>query len=478
MRIDDNTYQSPLSGRYAGKAMRELFSPRRRILEWRRLWIALAEAQQELGIAITDAQLDELRATRDDIDLVRAAEFELELRHDVMAHVHTWGEKAPSARGILHLGATSCYVTDNADLILMREAIDRLITPLVAIVDRLAEFARRWRSTSVVAYTHFQPAQLTTVGKRACLWMQDFVDDIHRLEQIRDTMRFRGVKGTTGTQASFLALFQRDHDRIEELDRRVSEKMGFPLRYAVCGQTYPRKLDHDVLSSVAGVAVSAGKFAVDIRLLSHERELEEPFESKQIGSSAMAYKRNPMRSERICALARFITSLVDNATQTAMNQWLERTLDDSANRRLSIPESFLAADGMLQTTLNVCSGLIVREAMIAAHVAQELPFQATEEILMASVQAGGDRQDLHEAIRQHSVAVAEQLKSGGANDLFERIAKDDRFSAVHDRLADLTRPERFHGRAPEQVDQFLANVVDPLLAARADRVQAIGEVRV
>lgn len=473
-----DNYQSPLAGRYAGRAMRELFSPRRRIVQWRRLWIALAQSQRELGLPIEQAQIDALVAKVDDIDFDRAAALERELRHDVMAHIHAFGEVAPAARGILHLGATSCYVTDNADLILMREALDLLLTPLVATIGRLAAFAREHAALPCVAYTHFQPAQLTTVGKRACLWLQDLQDDVTALERLRSGMRFRGAKGTTGTQASYLALFDGDHAKVAELDRRVAAKMGFARSYAVTGQTYSRKLDHDVLSALAGVAVTAGKIAVDLRLLAHEREVEEPFESQQVGSSAMAYKRNPMRSERICGIARFIASLVDNAAQTAMNQWLERTLDDSANRRLSLPEAFLASDGMLQTLLNVCSGLVVHPVTIASHVERELPFMATEEILMAAVKQGGDRQDMHEAIRRHSLAAADRVKQGHANDLFARIAGDPAFVAVHGLLGDLQRAERFIGRCPQQVTEFLDGEVAATLEAHRHRLSAVGDVRV
>ena len=471
-------YESPLGTRYASAEMRALFSPRRRVLEWRRLWLTLAKEEQALGLPITDAQIAQLEETIEEIDLDRAREHEQKLRHDVMAHVHAWGDVAPDARPILHLGATSCFVTDNADLVILREALDLLVTPLAATIDRLAAFAREHRALPAVAYTHFQPAQLTTVGKRACLWTQDLVDDLEALVRLRDTMRFRGVKGTTGTQASFLALFDGDHEKVKELDRRVAAALGFERRYAVTGQTYPRKYDYDVLAAVAGLGVSAGKFGADLRLLAHERELEEPFETKQIGSSAMAYKRNPMRSERICALARFLTAQLDGAAQTAMNQWLERTLDDSAIRRVILPESFLAADGMLQTLLNVASGLIVRPKMVAAHVARELPFMATEEILMAGTKAGGDRQELHEAVRVHSLAAADRVKSGESNDLFERIAADETFGEVRAMLPELTRADRFIGRAPEQVDEFVAEVVTPALAPFADRLGAAGEVRV
>jgi adenylosuccinate lyase len=473
-----NAYESPLGARYAGKAMQALFSARTRIRTWRELWIALAKHERELGLPITEKQLAELEAHVDDIDFAKAADYEAKFRHDVMAHVHAYGDVAPSAKGIIHLGATSCYVTDNADLIVMRDALDLLLPPLASAIANLAAFARKHAGLPTVAYTHFQPAQLTTVGKRACLWLQDFVDDLARLREVRDALRFRGVKGTTGTQASFLALFDGDHEKVKELDRRVTRTMGFERNYGVTGQTYPRKLDYDVLSALGGLAISAAKFATDMRLLAHEREVEEPFEKHQIGSSAMAYKRNPMRSERICSIARFVTSLVDSAAQTAMNQWLERTLDDSANRRLILPESFLATDGMLATVLNVTSGLVVHEAVIAAHVERELPFMATEEILMAATKAGGDRQHLHERIRQHSLAAIDLVKAGGRNDLFDRIAGDAAFGVVHGHLKDLTRAERFIGRAREQVGEFLTTCVDPLIAPYRDVIGLTGEVRV
>jgi len=471
-----STYESPLGTRYAGPSMRSLFSPRRRILEWRRLWIALARAQRELGLPIDAAQIGQLEERLEEIDFERAAMYEHKFRHDVMAHIHAFGDVAPEARGILHLGATSCFVTDNADLVILREALDLLLSPLASTIDHLARFARQHRALACVSYTHFQPAQLTTVGKRACLWIQDLSDDLRALRALKDGLRFRGVKGTTGTQASFLALFDGDHEKVRELDRSVAAALGFERCYGVTGQTYPRKLDFELLAGVAGVAISAAKMAGDLRLLAHERELEEPFEQHQIGSSAMAYKRNPMRSERICSLARFITAQVDCAAQTAMNQWLERTLDDSAARRLILPESFLAADGLLQTLLNVSSGLVVHPTQIEQHVRRELPFMATEEILMAATRAGGDRQTLHESIRKHSLAAAERVKAGGDNDLLERIAADLDFAEIHDRLSDLTRPERFVGRAPEQVDEFLAREIDPLLLEFKDRLGGRGDV--
>ncbi|MBI4878129.1 MAG: adenylosuccinate lyase [Planctomycetes bacterium] len=473
-----DSYESPLGARYASARMRSLFSERRRIAEWRRLWIALARAESELGLPITAAQVAELEAGAADVDFARARAYEERLRHDVMAHIHAFGDAAPGARGVIHLGATSCFVTDNADLILMREALDLLLDPLASTLARLAAFAREERALPCLAYTHFQPAQLTTVGKRACLWLQDLLDDLKRLAATRDGLRFRGVKGTTGTQASFLALFHGDHAKVKELERRVAAAAGFERTYPICGQTYPRKLDFEVLAALAGLALSAGKMAADLRLLAHEREVEEPFEEHQVGSSAMAYKRNPMRCERICSLARFIAAQVDCAAQTAMNQWLERTLDDSACRRLVIPESFLAADGMLQTLLNVSSGLVVHEEPIRAHVARELPFMATEEILMAATRAGGDRQKLHEAMRRHSLAAAERLKRGEDNDLLERIAADDAFAAVRGLLPELTRAERFVGRAPEQVDEFLASEVEPVLWTFRDRALGTGDVRV
>jgi adenylosuccinate lyase len=470
-------YESSLS-RYASAPMQRVFSPTRRIREWRRLWIALARAESELGLPITQEQIADAEAHVDDIDLALADEFERKFRHDVMAHVHAFGHVAPKAKPILHLGATSCFVTDNGDQILMREAIELLLTPLVATIARLREFALARRSLPCVAYTHFQPAQLTTVGKRACLWIQDLLDDVRNLERVRDDMRMRGVKGTTGTQASFLALFDGDHAKVRELERRVATAMGFERCYGVTGQTYPRKLDFEIVAAVAGVAVSASKIATDLRLLAHEREVEEPFEKNQIGSSAMAYKRNPMRSERICSLARFVTSLLDSTAQTAMNQWLERTLDDSANRRLVLPEAFLATDGILQTLLNVSSGLVVHEAQIASHVVRELPFMATEELMMAATKQGADRQEMHEAIRVHSLAAAEEMKAGRSNDLFDRIRGDAKFARVHALLSELSRPERFVGRSAEQVTEFCASEVEPVLARHASRLAARGEVRV
>jgi adenylosuccinate lyase len=459
-----DSYSSPLASRYASEAMRRNFSDRTRIGHWRRLWHALADCERELGLSITQAQVDEIAAHLDDIDFDAAAEHEKRLRHDVMAHVTTLGEAAPEARAILHLGATSCYVTDNSELLQMRDGLDILRAPLLASIAALAEFARKHRDLPTLGYTHFQPAQPTTVGKRACLWIQDLLEDARNLAAVRDGLRFRGVKGTTGTQASFLQLFDNDHEKVRKLDAMLTERMGFAAAWPVTGQTYPRKQDFTVVSALAGLAQSAAKMANDIRLLSHLKEVEEPYEKNQIGSSAMPYKRNPMRSERVTALARFVQGLLLNPAETASTQWLERTLDDSANRRLSISESFLACDAILQVVLNVSSGLIVHPKVVEKHLAAELPFMASESFLMAAVAAGGDRQELHEAIREHSVAAGARVKEEGAeNDMLERIAGDPLFASIKDQLVELCDARRFVGRAPQQVDEFLSEHVDPLL---------------
>lgn len=473
------TYVSPLASRYASRAMQENFSDRARALAWRDLWIALAECQRELGLAISAEQIAQMKAAREDVDFARIAALERELRHDVMAHVHAYGEKAPLAKPILHLGATSCYVADGADLLLMQRGLRLLRARLLGAMRPLAAFCAAQADLPILGFTHFQPAQPTTLGKRAGLWLQDLALDLEQVEDALARLPFRGVKGTTGTQASFLQLFGGDHAKVRELERRVTARMGFARAVALTGQTHPRKWDALVLNAVSGIGQSAAKFAVDVRLLAHRRELEEPFGRKQIGSSAMPYKRNPMRSERIGALARYLMHLAPNAQDTAANQWLERTLDDSANRRIAIPESFLAADAILLLVADVADGLVPYPKVIDRNLRAELPFFATEEILMAAVQAGGDRQDLHERIRVHAQEAGARVKSGdGVNDLLERIAADPAFAAVRGRLAELTEPRRFVGRAPEQVREYLQEVIEPLLAARADVLPPAGEVRV
>ncbi len=451
--------------------MQALWGERRRIGLWRRLWLALMEAEKELGLDIPERALAEVRDHVDDADLERAAEHEKRLRHDVMAHIHHLGEQAPAARAYIHLGATSAYVTDNADLILMREGLELLLGRIAAVLVALAKLARRYRDVPCLAYTHFQPAQVTTVGKRATLWMQEFLLDAEELLHRLDTMQFRGVKGATGTQASFLELFGGDDEKVRELDVRVARKMAFTKLFPVTGQTYTRKLDAQVLAALSGIAASAAKFATDLRLLQHEGEILEPFETEQVGSSAMAYKRNPMRAERMTSLARFVIELQGNGWHTAAEQWLERTLDDSANRRLVLPEAFLATDGILVLTTNVAAGLEVREAVIARQVASQMPFLATEGILMRAVKAGGDRQRLHEVIRAHSLAVAQAVAERGApNDLLERLARDPAFKALQVAIRpDDLDPKAYVGRAPRQVDDFLEQVLPPVLA-RIDAV--------
>ena len=477
MMEDHSVYSNPLIARYASPAMAELWGNRRRFSTWRRLWITLAEAEQELGLPITDEQLREMRSNETNIDFDQAAIYERRFRHDVMAHVHTFGDVAPKARPIIHLGATSCYVTDNTDLVQMREGLDLLTAGLVRVIRHLSDFAKQYRDLPTLGFTHFQAAQLTTVGKRACLWIQDLLLDLEEVTTRRNSLPFRGVKGTTGTQASFLSLFKGDHAKVRELDRRVAEKMGFAKSIAVTGQTYTRKIDSMVLDVLSGISQTAHKLATDLRLLSHRKEVEEPFESEQIGSSAMAYKRNPMRSERICGLARFVMSMGANTEQTAAVQWLERTLDDSANRRLVIPQSFLATDAILLLLANVTKGLVVYPKVIAAAVASELPFMATEEILMAGLEKGKDRQDLHERIRQHSVAAGEQVKrEGRPNDLIERLRTDDAFKGID--LDLVMDARRFVGRAPEQVDEFLAEEVEPALAKHRNVSLESAEIKV
>ncbi|MBL8863490.1 MAG: adenylosuccinate lyase [Planctomycetes bacterium] len=458
--------------------MLQNFSEHTKITRWRRLWIELARAERELGLAITAEQIAELEAHVDEIDLAAAARYEAELRHDVMAQIHAWGDLCPKARPIVHLGATSCYVTDNADLLAIRTGLDLVRVKLVNVIAALARFAREHRALPTLGWTHLQPAQATTVGKRACLWIQDLVHDLEDLDHARATLRFRGVKGTTGTQASFLELFGGDHEKVRELDRRVTARCGFERSFGVTGQTYPRQADFRVLQVLSSVAQSAHKFGTDLRLLASRKELEEPFETRQIGSSAMPWKRNPMRSERICSLARFVISALDNAAHTAANQWLERTLDDSANRRLVLAETFLATDAILILQLDVARGLVVRPHVVAKNLQAELPFLASEHVLMAAVQAGADRQDVHEAIRRASRAASEAILSGGENPLRELLAQDPIVGRLAGRLDDLLDPARYVGRAPEQVDEFLAAEVDPLLAREAAVLGAAAEVRV
>lgn len=459
----NDRFVSPLVGRYASAEMSYIFSANNRYGIWRDLWIALAESEKELGLPITDEQIAELRAHRDPIDFDRVSEIERDVRHEVIAHVHTYGESCPKAKGILHLGATSAYVMDNADLLQMRAAMKTVLRKMVNVIDALATFATEHRDLACLGYTHFQTAQPTTVGKRTCMWIQDLLLDLTELEtRIRD-IPFRGVKGTTGTQASFLNLFDGDHAKVRELDRLVSEKMGFSSSIAIAGQTYTRKIDSQITATLSGIAQSASKFANDIRLLAGFREIEEPFRDKQVGSSAMAYKRNPMRCERISALARTVIVGAQNQSHTQSLQWLERSLDDSANKRAVIPELFLATDIVLNTFLEVAQGLKVNDKMIARRLAEDLPFVATENILMEAVNAGGDRQVLHEQIRVHSLAAAERVKAGESNDLIARIHGDPSFASIHARLGEIVDPRHFIGRAPQQVDEFLEEHVRPAL---------------
>jgi adenylosuccinate lyase len=470
-------YDNPLLTRYASRRMSEIWGPRKKFSTWRRLWIALAEAEAELGLPVTAAQIEQLKQHADDIDFAAAEAHERRLRHDVMAHVHAYGDACPDARGIIHLGATSCYVTDNTDLLLLRESLELVRDRVAAMIDRLAQFARQFRDLPCLAFTHFQPAQPTTVGKRACLWAYDLALDLAEIEHRLGNLKAHGSKGTTGTQASFLELFGGDHAKVRKLDGLICRKLGFAESYKVTGQTYPRKIDFQVLAVLSGVAQSAHKMATDLRLLAHRKEIEEPFEKEQIGSSAMAYKRNPMRSERICSLARFVMDLPSNAAQTAAVQWLERTLDDSANRRLVLPQAFLAADAVLILCQNVTSGLVVYPRVIAANLEAELPFMATENILMAAVAAGGDRQDLHERIRRHSLAAASVVKEqGGRNDLLERLAADPAFAKID--LAAVLEPRQFTGRAAEQVDEFIAEIVEPIRKRYPEALRIDAQVNV
>jgi adenylosuccinate lyase len=473
-------YTSPLAERYASKAMLELWSPATRHGLWRQLWLALAEAERELGVPIPDDAIEQMRAHLDDIDFEAVASYERRFRHDVMAHVHAFGDAAPAARGFIHYGATSAFVTDNGDVMLMRRGLELLRTKILRVLRALATFAHTWRAEPTLGSTHLQPAQPTTVGKRATLWMQDLLIDLADVDHRIATLPCRGVKGTTGTQASFLEIFGGDHAKVRELDDRVTRKIGFTRSIPVSGQTYSRKLDAQVLGAVAGIASSAMKFSGDIRVLQSVGEIEEPFEKEQIGSSAMAYKRNPMRSERIASLARFVVTLEPNANLTHGTQFFERTLDDSANRRLVIPESFLATDAILVLMENVAGGLEVHPARIRRRLLDELPFMATEELIVRAVRGGGDRQEAHERIRQHSIAAARALKDGAdRNDMLERLAADPAFGVSIDDLQSALQPDRFVGRAPQQVDEFLAEVVEPVLAdAHTDAGAAAEEIRV
>jgi adenylosuccinate lyase len=469
-------YVHPLTERYASAPMQAIFSPARKFGTWRRLWVALAEAQAELGLDITAEALEQMRAAVDLLDLERAAEYERRFRHDVMAHVHLFGDDAPAARGVIHLGATSAFVGDNTDLILHRAALGLVRARVARCVRALAAFAREHAGVPTLAYTHFQPAQPTTVGKRTTLWIQDLLLDLEELEHRMERLRFRGVRGTTGSQASFLELFGGDHDKVDRLDAAVREAMGFEAAYPVSGQTYPRKVDFAVQATLAGVAASASKIGHDLRLLAHLREVEEPFEDEQIGSSAMPYKRNPMRSERICALARHVIVLLQDPAFTAATQWLERTLDDSANRRLSIPDAFLTLDGCLVLLENVASGLRVNPGVVRRNLAEHLPFMATETILMHAASRGGDRQALHERLRRHSLAAAARMNEEGTDaDLLERIAEDAAFGLTREELAGLVDPERFIGRAPQQVARFLDDHVRPVLEGLAETSRALGD---
>ncbi len=457
-------YESPFGKRYASQEMQYLFSDDKKFKTWRRLWIALAEAEQELGLSITDEQIKELKQYQDNINFDVASEREKIVRHDVMSHVYAYGQQAVNAKPIIHLGATSCYVGDNTDLIIMYEALELIRKKLVNVMYQLAVFARNYKDLPTLGFTHYQPAQLTTVGKRASLWLQELWMDYEQLSHLLENKRLRGAKGTTGTQASFMELFENDQEKVRQLDQLVAKKMGYALTYPVTGQTYPRKFDTICCNVLSLIAQSCYKFAGDLRLLQNLKEMEEPFEKNQIGSSAMAYKRNPMRCERICALARFVMVGQLNPAMTASVQWFERTLDDSANKRIAVAESFLAIDGILQIMLNVTSGMVVYPNVIRSHVMKELPFMATEMILMEEVKRGGDRQELHEHIRVHSMAAAAKVKQEGLeNDLIERILQDDLFKMEEEELYSAMKPENFIGRAPQQVEEFLSEIIDPIL---------------
>ena len=459
-----NTYESPLSSRYASPEMLYIFSADKKFTTWRRLWVALARAEMELGLPVTQEQVDELEAHVTDIDYARAAEWERKLRHDVMAHVHTYGELCPKAMPIIHLGATSCYVGDNTDVIIMREGLELVRDKLARLLARLASFADEYKSLPTLGFTHFQAAQLVTVGKRATLWMNDLLSDLQEVEYRLSTLKLLGSKGTTGTQASFLELFEGDHEKIRQMEEKIAREMGFDAVVPVSGQTYSRKVDYNVLSTLAGIAQSASKFATDMRLLCHLKEVEEPFEKNQIGSSAMPYKRNPMRCERICSLARYVMVDVMNPAVTTATQWFERTLDDSANKRISVPEAFLAVDAILNIYINVASGLVVHPKVIEKHILEELPFMASENIMMDAVKRGGNRQELHERIRVLSQEAGRNVKDLGlSNNLIDLIAEDPAFGMTKEELTAHLEPARYIGRCPEQVDEFLKECVNPVL---------------
>ena len=475
----NDRYVSPLSERYASREMQYIFSPDKKFKTWRKLWIALAETEKELGLPITDEQIQELKDHAEEIDYDVARERERQVRHDVMAHVYAYGVQCPKAKGIIHLGATSCYVGDNTDMIIMTEALRLVRKKLINVMAELAAFARKYKDQPTLAFTHFQPAQPTTVGKRATLWLMELTLDLDDVNYVLSTMKLLGSKGTTGTQASFLELFDGDHEKCRKADQMIAMKMGFDGCFSVSGQTYSRKIDSRVLSVLAGIAQSAHKFSNDIRLLQHLKEVEEPFEKDQIGSSAMAYKRNPMRSERIASLADYVMADVMNPMLVASTQWFERTLDDSANKRLSVPEGFLAIDGILDLYLNVVDGLVVYPKVIEKHMMAELPFMATENIMMDAVKAGGDRQELHERIRTLSMEAGRNVKvEGGENDLLERIAADPAFNLSLEELKKTMDPRRYVGRAPEQVEEFLSEVIDPILEENRDVLGMKAEIKV
>ncbi|MBB6715068.1 adenylosuccinate lyase [Clostridium gasigenes] len=472
-------YNSPLNSRYASKEMSYIFSENMKFTTWRKLWVALAEGEKELGLNITEAQIEELRSNINNINYEEAIKKEKEVRHDVMSHVYAYGLQCPSAKGIIHLGATSCYVGDNTDVIIMRDAILLTKKKIVTVLNHLSNFAMKYKDMPTLGFTHFQPAQLTTVGKRASLWMQDLVMDIENIDFLLSTLKLLGVKGTTGTQASFMNLFEDDETKVKALDKIVAEKMGFEKSYGVTGQTYPRKLDSIILNTLSQVAQSSYKFSNDLRLLQSMKEIEEPFEKNQIGSSAMAYKRNPMRSERIASLARYVIVNSLNPAITASTQWFERTLDDSANKRIAVPEAFLALDGVLNLYINIAENMVVYEKVIAAHVINELPFMATENIMMESVKLGCDRQELHESIRLHSMAAAERVKGEGLdNDLIERIINDDSFKLSREEILKIIDPIKFVGRAPSQTVEFIEEYINPIIEANKEALEIKSDISV